>query len=82
MKKNQQRRWPEVAWRMKRILDICSMPLENTAAAQVQLLSWSDSDIGWLVQAKFPELDSTTLKNQALELTGGGSIFEGAPLLR
>ena len=44
-------------------LDLRPMPLEDNAAAQAQLLSWSDSDIEWLVQAKFQELDTMSLKN-------------------
>ena len=57
---------PEVAKHLRMIFDFRRMPLQDNPAAQAQLQSWSNEDIDWVVKEKFPELDVTMLKNQAL----------------
>ena len=57
---------PEVALRLRKVFDFRLMPLLGSEAAQAQLEQWSNDDIDWLVAEKFPELDASVLKNQAL----------------
>jgi hypothetical protein len=57
---------PRIAHLLRRIFDFRKMPLQNTAAANEELMRWSDAEVEEVCLTHFPEFDSDVVKDEAL----------------